>query len=84
MPQRLGVSLRKRTRDKSKSEDAVRRRRRGGRGGQAVAPWNGSQKVSGCPRPPGTPFPLPWAPWGCHFWMLIIHDADALPGFNAL
>lgn len=58
-----------------------------GRGGQAgpvygFLRWESEgvrvSQASGCP------FPPPLGPMGCHLRMLIIHDAGALPGFNAL
>ena len=55
------------------------------RGGQARPGLPGVGVIRGqVPQASGCPFPLPWAPWGCHLWMLIIHDVGALPGFNAL
>lgn len=69
-----------------KSEDSGRRRRR--RRGRQARPGYGSPgwesegvRVSQASR---CPFPPPLGPTGCHLWTLIIHDAGALPGFNAL
>ena len=84
LPWRL-VSLRQEMRgDRRTSRDSWRRRRRGGE----VRPGQDSRGVGvirgQVPQASGHPLPLPWAPWGYHLWMLIIHDAGALPGFNAL
>lgn len=70
--------------DRRTSRDSWRRGRGGeGRAGQVRTPWGGSHKGSGA-LGLQAPLPFPWAPWVCHLWMLIIHDAGALPGFNAL
>lgn len=66
-----------------KSGDSGRRRRR--RPGQVRLwlPGVGVRRGQGVPSLQ-VPLPPPLGPMGCHLWMLIIHDAGALPGFNAL
>ena len=87
LPWRLGVSLRRgeETRgDRRERGDSGRRRRREGqaRPGYGSLGWESERvRVS---QASGRPFPPPLGPMGCHLWMLIIHDAGALPGFNAL
>lgn len=68
--------------DKRKSRDSGRRR--GGKGSSDYgSPGWESEEVRE-PQASRRPFPPPWGLWCCHLPMLIIHDAGALPGFNAL